>query len=168
MLNLNEEITYYKDDHSFSDYLLAVRGHQSEHELPNEIQVYFVNNGVLVNISEKMGFDSLTEGHRMEISDLMHEEIAKWKEAMLSFRCDFDFNMLPGEEESAEDDEKEILQIFAEYTRKTKSKGFAILHNTQVGEVDGKIVPLSKHIHIVYTDIQGSKSLSEFIHTRIV
>ena len=163
MLNLNEEITFYKDA-DFVEYLLGVGSHESEHSEPSQIQVTFVCNGI-TKVFEGVNYSDFSE--RAMLSDCIISEVNDWPEAMLSFRCDFDYNMLPGEEESFSIDYEDVVNLFKEFSKQFYTRGFIVTHFSQKDSVDGDEVDLTKHIHIVYTE-NSQKTFSEFLQTKLL
>lgn len=157
MLNINEENNYYPGGQSpLIEYLLGDGNFKVFHE--EEPPAFVVGPLNRTDLRSQFGTHDL--------SLLIEDELERFGEACLHFRCDFDFNMLPGEEPSAEKDMEEVEDLFQKYCGKNGTHGFLFRHLAQNGEVDGSFVPLTKHVHILYPDV-SDETFSEFLHKRL-
>ncbi len=161
MLNLNEEYTYYKDKH-FINYCLGCFRYRDDHDNFGEMQCYHSGKWGMVRFTIDYG----REDERKTLCKLIMRHIKDDERAYRIFRCDFDFGMNPGEQETADNDFREILTLFDAYCREQDTEGFVFTHFHQKHEEDPSLL-LTKHVHIVYREPFAGPSFSEFVHKHI-
>lgn len=157
MLNLNEEYTYYKEK-DFINYCLGVFRYEEDHETFEDMEVFFSDaTGML-----KFAIDYEDVVARKKLAKSIFKRVKESDDAYRMFRCDFDFNMLDGEEERFEEDWKEIRAMFDAYCREYNVSGFIFTHFSQKNKETIDML-LTRHIHIIYTEPFNAPDFFEFV-----
>lgn len=157
MLNLNEEYTFYKDK-QFINYCLGCFRYAEDHETFESMQVFYSNKWGM----QRFVVDYGKEEERRKLCKLISRHIKDNDSAYLLFRLDFDFNMLPGEEETAEADFPLVRTLFDAYCKEYETEGFLFTHFDQKDDKNEEAV-LTKHIHIIYRELFAGPTFSEFL-----
>lgn len=157
MLNLNEEYTFYKDK-QFINYCLGCFRHTEDHVTFDSMQAFYSDKWGM----QRFAIDYSSEVERRKLTKLVSRHIKDNDFAYKLFRCDFDFNMLPGEKETADEDFLLVRALFDAYCKEHETEGFLFTHFDQKDDKNEEAV-LTKHIHIIYRELFDGPTFSEFI-----
>lgn len=162
MININDELTYYKSK-DFVNYMLGCFKHSDEHFTFENMEALSVSVWGI----EKFNINYENPGERQSVSEMIYRVIKEDEGAFNMFRCDFDFGIDIFNNETYEEDYKDILGIFYNYCNDYDTYGFITTHFDQMKE-DNDLLALSRHMHLVYKEPVDAPSFTDYLHTKIM
>lgn len=157
MINLNDELTYYKEK-QFINYCMGAFQNEGKHDYDGLDAYYFDEWGM-----KHFTIDYSKEEDRRLLSKLIFRKIKSDESAYRMFRCDFDWRRFEAEKSTSEEDWEMVRGLFEIYCKTYNISGFLFTHFAQEDEENYGCY-LAKHIHIVYQEPFGGDSFSEFLH----
>lgn len=156
----NGEVTHYREDGDFADYLLGVRAHRGEHADPAKVSVSAVESGAV----RRFDIDYADEAERARLADFLQERLEESPAALLSFRADFPEGAPFEPDGAAEADLAEVERLVVEFSLKTRTTGFLVEH---LGQTDADGQPIPPHVHFVYEDFPEEPLFSEYLQAHL-
>lgn len=162
MLNINNEITYYKSK-DFINYMYGCFKYADGHATYENMESYLASPWGL----DKFSTDFTSVSERQELSDTVYHRIKEDDGAFNLFRCDFDFGITPIDTEKYADDYQDVLVILKHYCKEYDTFGITVTHFDQIKEDNEELI-LTRHVHIVYKEPAGAPSFTEYLQKVII